>query len=72
MTQKTRVLKLTVDDVERELEFEIDYLSSLTLEEPLKMVREKSKEMLKQMIEHGHRRPFEIIKQTHIKLILSS
>jgi hypothetical protein len=64
MTKKAKVLKLTVDDAERELEFEIDYLSSLTFEERLKMMREKSREMLKQMIEHGHRRPFEIIKRT--------
>lgn len=64
MTEKTRVLKLTVDDEEKELEFELEYLSSLTCEERLKMMREKSREMLKQMIEHGHRRPFEIIKRT--------
>lgn len=64
MTEKQRVLKLTVDDEEKELEFELDYLSSLTFEERLKMVREKSREMLKQMINHGHRKPFEIIKRT--------
>lgn len=64
MTKKQRVLKLAVDDEEKELEFELDYLSSLTFEERLKMMREKSREMLKQMIEHGHRRSFEIIKRT--------
>jgi riboflavin synthase len=64
MTKKERVLKLTVHDEEQELEFELDYLSSLTFEERLKMMREKSREMLKQMIDHGHRRPFEIIKRT--------
>ena len=64
MDKKQRVLKLTVDDEEKELEFELDYLSSLTFEERLKMMREKSREMLKQMIDHGHRRPFEIIKRT--------
>ncbi len=64
MTKKQRVLKLSVDDEEKELEFELDYLSSLTFEERLKMMREKSREMLKQMIDHGHRRSFEIIKRT--------
>lgn len=64
MDKKQRVLKLTVDDEEKELEFELDYLSSLTFEERLKMMREKSREMLKQMIDHGHRRSFEIIKRT--------
>ena len=64
MIEKQRVLKLAVDDEEKELEFELDYLSSLTFEERLKMMREKSREMLKQMIDHGHRRSFEIIKRT--------
>jgi len=64
MIKKQRVLKLAVDDEEKELEFELDYLSSLTFEERLKMMREKSREMLKQMIDHGHRRSFEIIKRT--------
>jgi hypothetical protein len=64
MTGKPRVLKLSADDEEKELEFELNYLSSLTFEERLKMMREKSREMLKQMIDHGHRRSFEIIKRT--------
>ena len=64
MTKKPGVLKLSADDEEKELEFELNYLSSLTFEERLKMMREKSKEMLKQMIDHGHRRSFEIIKRT--------
>ena len=62
MIEKQRVLKLAVDDEEKE--FELDYLSSLTFEKRLKMMREKSKEMLKQMIDHGPRRSFEIIKRT--------
>jgi hypothetical protein len=64
MTKKPGVLKLAADDEEKELGFELDYLSSLTFEERLKMMREKSREMLKQMIDHGHRRSFEIIKRT--------
>ena len=64
MVKKPRVLKLSADDEEKELEFELAYLSSLTFEERLQMMREKSREMLKQMIDHGHRRPFEIIKRT--------
>jgi hypothetical protein len=64
MTKKPGVLKLAADDEEKELGFELDYLSSLTFEERLKMMREKSREMLKQLIDHGHRRSFEIIKRT--------
>ncbi len=62
-TMESRVLKLSADDEEKELEFELDYLSSLTFEERLQMMREKSREMLKQMIDYGHRRSFEIIKR---------
>ncbi len=64
MAKKARILKLPRDDEEKELEFELDYLASLTFEERLQMMREKSREMLKQMIDHGHRRSFEIIKRT--------
>lgn len=64
MAKKPRVLKLSADNERKELEFELDYLSSLTFEERLQMMRKKSREMLKQMIDHGHRRSFEIIKRT--------
>ena len=64
MRKKQRVLKLAVDDEEKEFEFELEYLSSLTFEERVQMMRKKSREMLKQMIDHGHRKPFEIIKRT--------
>jgi hypothetical protein len=64
MGKNPSILKLSADDEEKELEFELSYLASLTFEERLKMMREKSREMLKQMVEHGHRKPFEIIKRT--------
>ena len=64
MKSNRSILKLSRTDEERELEFELDYLASLTFEERLKMMRQKSREMLRQMIEHGHRRPFEVIKRS--------
>jgi hypothetical protein len=64
MEENRSILKLHDDDEQKELEFELDYLRSLTFEDRLKMMREKSREMLKQMVEHGHRRPFEIFKRT--------
>jgi hypothetical protein len=64
MKRNPWVLKLSEDDEEKELEFELNYLASLTFEERLKMMREKSREMLRQLVEHGHRSPFEIIKRT--------
>jgi len=63
MKKNQHLLKLSSDDEKNELEFELDYLSSLTFEERFKMMREKSREMLKQMIDHGHRRAVEIIKR---------
>ncbi len=64
MEKNRSILKLSMHDEEKELEFELEYLASLTFEERLKMMREKSQEMLKQMVEHGHRSPFEIVKRT--------
>ena len=63
MEKSPSILKLDEPDEERELEFELSYLASLTFEDRLKMMREKSREMLRQMVEHGHRRPFEIVKR---------
>jgi hypothetical protein len=64
MEKSRSILKLPVADEEKELEFELEYLASLTFEERLKMMREKSQEMLKQMVEHGHRSSFEVLKRT--------
>ncbi len=64
MEKSGSILKLSQDDEEKELEFELNYLGFLTFEERLKMMRQKWKEMLRQMVVHGHRRPFEILKRT--------
>jgi hypothetical protein len=63
MRKNPMILKLSIDDEEKELEFELNYLSSLTFEERLKLMREKSREMLRQMVDRGYRKPFEIIKR---------
>lgn len=64
MKSNSWILKLPEDDEQKEIEFELNYLASLTFEERLKMMREKSREMLRQLVEHGHRSPFEIVKRT--------
>jgi hypothetical protein len=64
MQKRRSILKLSQADEAKELEFELNYLASLTFEERLNMMRKKSIEMLRQMIEHGHRRPFEVVKRT--------
>jgi len=48
------ILKLSEDNELKELEFELEYLRSLSLEERLTMMRKKSKEMLKQLVELGY------------------
>ena len=42
------ILKLSQADEEKELEFELNYLASLTFEERLKMMKQKSRETLRQ------------------------
>jgi len=58
------ILKLSEDNELKELEFELEYLRSLSLEERLTMMRKKSKEMLKQLVELGYQKPFEIVKRS--------
>jgi hypothetical protein len=64
MSRRRPILKLSKDDEAKEQEFELEYLRSLTFEERLTMMRKKSEEMLKQLVERGHRKPFEIVKRS--------
>ena len=64
MSRPRSILKLSEDNEAKELEFELAYLCSLTFEERLTMMRKKSKEMLKQLVELGYRKPFEIVKRS--------
>lgn len=63
MKKKTRILKLVHDDPEREFEFELEYLMSLTTQQRYKMMFERSREMMERMIRYGHIKPVEIIKR---------
>lgn len=63
MDKNQSILALSEDDESQELEFELQYQLSLSFEERLNMMREKSEEMLRQMVELGYRKPFEIIKR---------
>lgn len=58
------ILKLNQDNPKKELEFEIKYLSSLSVKKRFEMMLNKSKEMVKLLEKSGHRRAFEIIKRT--------
>jgi len=63
METRPSILALSEHDEDKELEFELEYQRSLTFEERLKLMREKSNEMLRQMVELGYRKPFEILKR---------
>ena len=57
------ILKLENDDQDRELEFEVEYQLSLTVEQRFRMMFQKSREMAEILVRNGHRKPFEIIKR---------
>lgn len=58
------ILKLKHDDEERELEFELSYQLSLSIQERFEMMFNKSNELKEIMLRNGHRKTFEIIKRT--------
>jgi hypothetical protein len=64
MTRPPSILKLSEDNESKELELELEYVRSLSFKERLTMMREKSKEMLQQLVERGCRKPFEIVKRS--------
>ena len=64
MTRPPSILKLSEDNESKELEFELEYLRSLSFEERMTVMTKKSKEMLKQLVELGYRKPFEIVKRS--------
>jgi hypothetical protein len=64
MNRRQTILKLAEDNESKEFEFELEYLRSLSFEERFTMMRKKSEEMLKQMVELGYRKPFEIVKRS--------
>lgn len=57
------VLKLSKDDEEKELCFELKYQLSLTTRQRFEMMFNKSKEMISLLEKSGHRKAFEIIKR---------
>jgi hypothetical protein len=64
MSDLRHILMLSEDDEEKELEFELQYPRSLTVQERLQMMEKRSRETLKQMVDLGYRKPFEIVKRS--------
>jgi len=61
---KTFTLALDKEDPERELEFELDFQASLSVQDRFTMMFRRSREIMEALIRHGHRKPVEITKRT--------
>lgn len=57
------IYKIGPDDNIDELELELEFQASLTVEQRYRMMIEAGQIMLKMLIENGHKKPFEIIKR---------
>ena len=58
------VLKLKKDDEQREIQFELDYLSSLTTAQRFEMMQQKSHEMRMLLKRNGRRKSAQVVKRT--------
>ena len=58
-----KTYKSRINDEQKEIEFELDYLLSLTVEERFQMMFEKSRIIKDILVRNGHRKAFEIIKR---------
>lgn len=58
------VLKLEKDDDRQEIEFELNYLASLTTQQRFQMMLQKSRQMILLLEQNGHRKPAQVIKRT--------
>ena len=56
------LLLLKGDDEAREIDFELSYLLSLTMQDRFRLMQRKSREMLALLSRYGHRKAPEIIK----------
>jgi hypothetical protein len=57
------LLLLKKDDEKKEIEFELRYLLSLTIQERFQLMQNKSREMLNLLEQNGHRKTTEVIKR---------
>ena len=59
----TPILRLKRHDHNKEIEFELKYLKSLSVKKRFKMMFKKTREMVNLLEKSGHRRPSQIIKR---------
>lgn len=62
--KKNTILKLIESDEEKEIQFELDYLSSLSIHERFQLMLNRNRELLDILEKNGHRRSPKIIKRT--------
>ena len=58
------ILKLGRHNTNKEIDFELKYLRSLSIKKRFEMMFKKTKEIIELLERHGHRKPFEILKRT--------
>ena len=58
------IYKIGPDDDVDELELELEFQRSLTVEQRYTMMINASRTILRMLIDNGHKKPFEIIKRT--------
>ncbi len=58
------VLKLEKDNERQEIEFELDYLASLTTRQRFQMMVQKSREMALLVKRNGRRKSTQVVKRT--------
>jgi hypothetical protein len=58
------ILKLTKHNPNKEIEFELKYLQSLSIQQRFEMMFQKTKEMVRLLKRHGHGKVTQIIKRT--------
>lgn len=59
---KNGILVLKEPDEKREVEFELNYLSSLSIKQRFLLMQNKSRELIFNLVENGHRKTPQIIK----------
>jgi hypothetical protein len=58
------ILKLSKSNPDKEIEFELNYLKSLTTEQRFQMMFKKTEEIRNLLKSHGYRKTSQIIKRT--------
>jgi len=61
--EKKGLLVLEESDEKREIEFELDYLLSLSVDQRFLMMQKKSQEIKSNLVKNGHRKTPQIIKR---------